>query len=192
MSILQPTDTDSGVGILSNGTGSSSNAGDAIVSAILNSSFLPIKMLATVKYVGMTRFASGYWVGVQLDRPVGENDGSIDSFRYFSCAAKYGAFVRIWDLALCSSSDEMKLVVEAHKKSASLLKLKISQMMDLLNQQLEIAEFLEDRMCQLSVDNCDISAAAKNLSDDIEEISQIISQETVIISKYDRRFRDLV
>ena len=47
-----------------------------------------------VQYVGRPEFASGWWVGVQYDEPVGKNDGTVEGKRYFTCGAKYGGFVR--------------------------------------------------------------------------------------------------
>lgn len=53
----------------------------------------------TVKYVGEVKEIPGVlgaWVGVQLDEPVGKNDGSIGGTRYWDqeSQAKHGVFVR--------------------------------------------------------------------------------------------------
>lgn len=60
----------------------------------------------TVRFRGLTQFAEDEWLGIELDEPVGKNDGSIQGVRYFSvepkCAKKclgpcdctYGIFVR--------------------------------------------------------------------------------------------------
>lgn len=48
-----------------------------------------------VKYVGrIPQLAKGFWVGIQLDEPVGKNDGSVKGVRYFECMDEYGSFVR--------------------------------------------------------------------------------------------------
>ncbi|XP_063620432.1 CAP-Gly domain-containing linker protein 2 isoform X3 [Cydia splendana] len=49
----------------------------------------------TLKYVGVTEFASGVWAGVELDDPIGKNDGSVEGKRYFECAPRFGLFAPI-------------------------------------------------------------------------------------------------
>jgi hypothetical protein len=47
-----------------------------------------------IRYIGPTKFAHGVWIGVELDDPVGKNDGSYNGVSYFSCAKNKGVFVR--------------------------------------------------------------------------------------------------
>ena len=48
-----------------------------------------------VKFVGIVKdLGFGFWVGVQLDEPMGDSNGSVKGKSYFSCENKYGVFVR--------------------------------------------------------------------------------------------------
>lgn len=47
-----------------------------------------------VRYLGNTQFRPGVWAGVELDRPRGKNDGSVEGVRYFVCQPKHGLFLR--------------------------------------------------------------------------------------------------
>ncbi|XP_045532358.1 restin homolog isoform X2 [Pieris brassicae] len=48
-----------------------------------------------LRYVGVTEFATGVWAGVELDDPIGKNDGSVEGKRYFECAPRFGLFAPI-------------------------------------------------------------------------------------------------
>lgn len=43
-----------------------------------------------LRYCGPTEFASGVWAGIELDEPLGKNDGSIGGISYFKCPPNYG------------------------------------------------------------------------------------------------------
>mmetsp|Transcript_139387 Transcript_139387/g.347532 ORF Transcript_139387/g.347532 Transcript_139387/m.347532 type:complete len:1075 (-) Transcript_139387:636-3860(-) len=47
-----------------------------------------------VRYIGGVKFASGEWVGLELEEAKGMHDGSVMGVPYFACAPKHGAFVQ--------------------------------------------------------------------------------------------------
>lgn len=49
---------------------------------------------AMVKFVGNTLFATGDWLGVELESATGKNDGAVQGQRYFQCELNHGMFVR--------------------------------------------------------------------------------------------------
>ncbi|XP_065792226.1 centrosome-associated protein 350 isoform X3 [Muntiacus reevesi] len=46
----------------------------------------------TLRFKGVTSFAKGFWAGVELDKPEGNNDGTYDGTVYFVCKEKHGIF----------------------------------------------------------------------------------------------------
>ncbi|XP_015666755.1 centrosome-associated protein 350 [Protobothrops mucrosquamatus] len=46
----------------------------------------------TLKFKGRTNFAKGFWAGVELDEPEGNNNGSYNGIQYFDCKEKHGIF----------------------------------------------------------------------------------------------------
>ncbi|XP_050598588.1 kinesin-like protein KIF13B isoform X9 [Bombus affinis] len=55
----------------------------------------PYSYSGVIAYVGPTEFASGTWIGVELDAPTGKNDGAVNGHRYFTCRPKCGIFVKV-------------------------------------------------------------------------------------------------
>lgn len=48
-----------------------------------------------IRHIGPVEGKPGQWVGLELDTPVGLNDGSSGGRRYFQCPPKYGLFVQM-------------------------------------------------------------------------------------------------
>jgi len=69
----------------------------------------------TIRFVGPTQFASGEWVGVELDGPDGKNDGSVLGVQYFQCSPQHGLFMRRAAIKLASrdGSDSGKAMATA-------------------------------------------------------------------------------
>ncbi|NXY83101.1 CE350 protein, partial [Alcedo cyanopectus] len=46
----------------------------------------------TLRFKGLTKFAKGFWAGVELDKPEGNNNGTCNGIKYFDCKEKHGIF----------------------------------------------------------------------------------------------------
>ncbi|XP_041133986.1 centrosome-associated protein 350 isoform X2 [Polyodon spathula] len=46
----------------------------------------------TLRFKGKTKFANGYWAGVELDKSEGSNNGTYDGVVYFECQEQHGIF----------------------------------------------------------------------------------------------------
>lgn len=56
-----------------------------------------------LRYVGSPEFHEGTFCGIELDRPVGKNNGSIHGIRYFVCEPNHGVFVPLAKVELDTS-----------------------------------------------------------------------------------------
>lgn len=61
-----------------------------------------------IKFKGETQFAPGSWFGIELEKPLGKNDGSIDGVRYFQCPPNFGLFAPACKIAYILKPRYMK------------------------------------------------------------------------------------
>ncbi|KAG8238872.1 hypothetical protein J437_LFUL018783 [Ladona fulva] len=48
----------------------------------------------TIRFIGKTEFASGYWVGIELEKEASDrHDGMVEGTRYFECPPHRGLFI---------------------------------------------------------------------------------------------------
>jgi len=52
------------------------------------------QLCGTIKFIGVTEFAGGEWMGIELDEKAGKNNGCVKGKAYFDCKPDYGIFVR--------------------------------------------------------------------------------------------------
>lgn len=65
-----------------------------------------------VQYVGQTSFASGMWVGIMLDVPLGKNNGVVQGVSYFQCLPLHGLFVRPQQLVIVPPPQTAEPIVQ--------------------------------------------------------------------------------
>jgi len=65
----------------------------------------------TVKFIGITKFSLGTWIGIALDKALGKNDGTVKGVSYFTCEKEHGLFVRKGALTLMNPTGDVKKLV---------------------------------------------------------------------------------
>lgn len=78
----------------------------------------PYNSSGVIAYIGGTDFASGTWIGVELDAPKGKNDGTVQGVQYFTCKPKHGMFVRADKLILDRRGRAMRALKMENNKNA--------------------------------------------------------------------------
>lgn len=76
--------------------------------------------VGTVRFIGLTQFSPGQWIGIELDHPTGKNDGSVQGIRYFDCVANEGKPNELHDLyGLFVRPNTVKHLPESRRVSSS-------------------------------------------------------------------------
>ena len=47
-----------------------------------------------MRWSGLPHFSDGHWLGIELDEPLGLNNGLVQGRQYFTCEAQCGIFLR--------------------------------------------------------------------------------------------------
>ncbi|KAG6369972.1 hypothetical protein JVT61DRAFT_12607 [Boletus reticuloceps] len=101
-----------------------------------------------VYFCGTTSFAPGKWVGIELFKLKGKNDGSIQGIGYFSCRPLYGVFIRPSQVKIIAAEPEQSPV----NVSFAFFDLMQSQSSRLLT-------FSERRVLQLTISTLPVPAS---------------------------------
>ncbi|XP_021259699.1 centrosome-associated protein 350 isoform X2 [Numida meleagris] len=71
----------------------------------------------TLRFKGVTKFAKGFWAGVELDKPEGNNNGTYDGIKYFDCKEKHGIFAPPQKISRITESDDSHLDADEDEDS---------------------------------------------------------------------------
>lgn len=71
----------------------------------------------TLRFKGVTKFAEGFWAGVELDKPEGNNNGTYDGIKYFDCKEKHGIFAPPQKISHITESIDSQLDAREYEDS---------------------------------------------------------------------------
>ncbi|QHS76565.1 Nip100p [Saccharomyces paradoxus] len=118
------------------------------------------EMKGRVKFIGETKFAKGIWYGIELDKPLGKNDGSVSGTRYFDIDVKkanlnggyYGLFCRRDTLRFYKPTGDEHSSPNGNTAQETIKKLQVE------------CESLTFELNRRKIENHELKIAAENLS----------------------------
>lgn len=75
-----------------------------------------------VRFLGETDFAKGDWCGVELDEPLGKNDGAVAGTRYFQCMPRFGLFAPVHKVTRIGFPCTTPTKAKSSRRKSALLK----------------------------------------------------------------------
>lgn len=128
----------------------------------------------TVRFLGTSQFAAGDWVGIELHKLIGKNDGSLHGVRYFQCEKEgnYGIFVRPSmlnsELEAASRGSSVQTVIEKLQVKLRTAKQDIEELKNKLKQKQDQIDDFDAQSEGLSVDNDFLRTQNQQLLLDLE------------------------
>lgn len=168
-----------------------------------------------IRYIGNTKFASGTWFGVELSRPVGKNDGSVQGVPYFQCQKKnglYGVFVKedLLDVieedlknasgALTSGSlENLQKQLKSVLSENSLCKKELQKLRGEMDTKLQAYDYLESKLEMQLIDNQYLQEAKHLLEAKVAELTtkfqslqkdyELVSEELEVTKELENELR---
>jgi len=139
-----------------------------------------------VRYVGETKFKTGIWVGVELDkRGAGKNNGTVMGVTYFKCPPATGLFIPITAVEKISKDQE----IDDNTSEISTLKSKMLINMDLKSNNTKIGKNIKTPLYTNKVNNNSTDSISKlnrlrTLSSSSLQLSDAKPPKTPISSKF--------
>ncbi|AJW20694.1 Nip100p [Saccharomyces cerevisiae YJM453] len=138
----------------------------------LQDTVLVNEMKGRVKFIGETQFAKGIWYGIELDKPLGKNDGSVNGIRYFDIDLKkansnggyYGLFFKKDTLQFYKPDDDEHSLLNGNAAQETIKNLQVK------------CESLASKLNKIKIENHELKTSVEKLS----------TNETVLLSKISR------
>mgnify|MGYP001183474124 FL=1 len=138
----------------------------------LQDTVLVNEMKGRVKFIGETQFAKGIWYGIELDKPLGKNDGSVNGIRYFDIDLKkansnggyYGLFCKKDTLQFYKPDDDEHSLLNGNAAQETIKNLQVK------------CESLASKLNKIKIENHELKTSVEKLS----------TNETVLLSKISR------